>query len=271
VFPLTGVAPTERYDPLDCRVDVPNEDVDVKANLVDLRGIDGLKVDEWRLIGTEWLQAQPPRTVGSGLDDCGVEDGGPEGGDGSGVDAVDGDRPPGSLVVAYRQEGRRFVDDFAVESDELWSADGEELLLEICRRADPPDQRVLRVVTARQDIAKRTLLVDLGLVPAARWWVKELTPCGDASTWGPVDLGGVEAVIVPAPPVYDPGGPVCLLGDLDADRAGIAAEAAARHGAVLVIVQRERSPTSAPESEPALESAGFHNPSEFYDGVPSGT
>jgi hypothetical protein len=84
-------------------------------------------------------------------------------------------------------------------------------------------------------------------------------------------VGGVEALIVPAPPVYDPGGLVCLLGDLQAERAGDAVEAAARYGAVLAIVQRDRSPASAPESEPGLEVVGFHNPSEFYDGVPAGT
>ena len=73
---------------------------------------------------------------------------------------------------------------------------------------------------------------------------------------------------MPAPPVYDPGGPVCLLGDIESERAGNAAQAAAGHGAVLAIVQRERFTSAMPERDPTLEAAGFHNPSEFYEGDP---
>ncbi len=61
-------------------------------------------------------------------------------------------------------------------------------------------------------------------------------------------------------------GDVCLLGDVDADIAVPAADAAARLGAVLAIVQRDRAPSVVPDAEPELEAAGFHNPSEFYDG-----
>lgn len=173
------------------------------------------------------------------------------------------------FAVAYPHEGRCFVDDFAVEPDALWPTEGQELLLGIWHAARSPDRPLLRAVTARRDEPKRSLLADLGLAAAARWWVKELASTAAAPAWGPVDLDGVDALIVPAPPVYDPGGPVCLLGDLDADRAGDAAAAAARHGAVLAVVQRDRSPDPAPVDEPVLEALGFHNPSEFYEGSPS--
>ncbi len=89
--------------------------------------------------------------------------------------------------------------------------------------------------------------------------MKELDPTGSASAWGPVSLGQVDALVMHAPPVYDPGGPLCLLGD--ADLAVRAADAAARLGAVLAIVQRDRAPSEVPDAEPELEAAGFHNPS----------
>ncbi len=165
--------------------------------------------------------------------------------------------------------GRCFVDDLAVETPDLWSTDGRELVCSIWRAARSEEQRTVRVVTARRDEPKRQLLSDLGLVVAARWWVKELEPDGESATWGPVQLGGVEALVMPAPPVYDPGGPVCLLGDLASERAGAAATAAAGVGAVLAIVTRDGSPVVPPASDPELEGAGFHNASEFYEGIPS--
>jgi hypothetical protein len=171
------------------------------------------------------------------------------------------------FALAYPSDGRIFVDDFAVEADALWMTEGCELLGAVWERTRSKDHPLLRVVTARADHSKREMLASLGLVVTSRWWVKELRPTGDVSESGPVRLGDVEALMVPAPPVYDPGGPVCLLGDLDASLAGSASDAAARRGAVLAIVQRDRSPSTAPDAEPELEAAGFHNPSEFFDGA----
>ena len=98
-------------------------------------------------------------------------------------------------------------------------------------------------------------------------WVKELEPTRPPASWGLVSVGG-DAVIMPAPPAYDAGGPVCALGDVVAGLAAEASAVAAQFGAVLVIVQRDGGSEGASESEPELEAAGFHNPSEFYDGLP---
>jgi len=173
------------------------------------------------------------------------------------------------FVLSYPHEGRCFVDDFAVERDELWATEGRELLVAIWSAARSMDQSVLRAVTARRDTPKVAMLAGAGLMVTARWWVKELTPAGAVTTFGLVTMADVEALVMPAPPVYDPGGPVCLLGNVDASRAIEAAVAAAECGAVLAIVQRDGSSEKAPASEPELEAAGFHNPSEFYEGVPS--
>lgn len=173
------------------------------------------------------------------------------------------------FALSAPSDGRCFVDDFAVEARDLWSTEGRELVSSIWGAARSEEQGTLRVVTARRDEPKRQLLSELGLVVAARWWVKELDPNREATTWGPVLLGDVEALVIPAPPVYDPGGPVCLLGDLASERAGAAATAAAGVGAVLAIVTRDAATSVPPESDSELERAGFHNPSEFYEGIPS--
>jgi hypothetical protein len=179
-------------------------------------------------------------------------------------------RTDGGFAVSIAHEGRCFVDDFAVEEPQLWATEGRDLLLATWAAARSDEQATLRVVTAHRDEPKRDLLLGLGLAVAARWWVKELAPTSTPSAWGPVTLEGVPGLVMPAPPVYDPGGPVCLLGDVASEQAGAVAEAAAALGAVLAIVQREAVTSSVPAEDPALEEAGFHNPSEFYEGEPNG-
>jgi hypothetical protein len=170
-----------------------------------------------------------------------------------------------AFAISIPHDGRCFVDDFAVDDDDRWATDGRALALEVWATASP-QQSTLRVVTARRDEPKRTMLQSLGLTVTERWWVKELDPTGPSATWGPATIGAAPALIIPAPPVYDPGGPVCLLGDMDTSQAGLAATEAAGLGAVLAIVQRKHDP---PATEPELEMSGYHNPSEFYEGDPT--
>lgn len=172
-----------------------------------------------------------------------------------------------AFLLSFPHEGRTFVDDFAVEADGQWETEGRDLVAAAVmeRRSFEP---TLRVVTARQDTAKRALLASLGLVVAARWWVKELQPSTVATiAVAEVDLDVMRALFVPAPPVYDPGGPVCILGDVESATAVAASTAAERLGAVLAIVQRDPGDGEAAETEPVLEEAGFHNPSEFHQGI----
>jgi hypothetical protein len=181
-------------------------------------------------------------------------------------------RSPGGFLVGSPQHGRCFVDDFAVTHDELWDSEGRALLLAAWERARTPEQTAVRVVTARRDLAKVGLLQDLGLRVVARWWVRALDPAGSASPLGPVDLGGASGLLVAAPPVYDPGGPVCLLGDPPAGAVVPLLRAGAAHGAVLVIVQRERPEGAVADvaaRDPELEQAGFSNASEFHEGSPA--
>jgi hypothetical protein len=176
-------------------------------------------------------------------------------------------RSPHGFVVASIGPDRYDVDDFAVEHDDHWASDGQRLLHAVSEHgplAAPPS---LRVVTARRDTAKRTMLEELGLRVTARWWVKALHPTGPGgSTFGPVDLGVATAVFVPAPPVYAPGGPVCILGDVPSEVAAEAAGRAEAQGAVLAVVTRDTSPDPVPAGDAVLDVAGFDNVSEFFEG-----
>ncbi len=172
------------------------------------------------------------------------------------------------FIIAGPNQSRCFVDDFAVDDDTFWASEGRELLLSAWRRARSDVQNALRVVVARRDVPKRQMLVDLGFTTNARWWIKELAPRAEVQPLGAISVAGNAGLLLAAPPVYDPGGPVCLLSGLVPGTATTAGEQAARAGAVLIIVQREGGEEAVPSSEPELEAAGYHNPSEFYQGRP---
>jgi hypothetical protein len=156
-----------------------------------------------------------------------------------------------------------------VEHDDHWTTDGPSLLGAVAQVGPLPASSTLRAVTARQDVPKRTMLEDLGFLVTARWWVKALQPTASSrDTFGAVDLGVTTAVLVPAPPVYAPGGPVCILGDIASDVAVEATGRAAAEGAVLAVVTRDTSPEVAPARDAALEAAGFDNVSEHFEGHP---
>jgi hypothetical protein len=142
----------------------------------------------------------------------------------------------GFLIGQSRgQEG--FVDDFAVDQTARWDADGAALLLAAWHRWEADGVQAARVVTAHADEDKRAMLAALHLDLAEQWWVRELRPASPpdppdppgppdlpaspgppARSW-PVTGTGFAGLLGPAPPVYDPGGPVLLVSDLadDAD------------------------------------------------------
>jgi hypothetical protein len=139
----------------------------------------------------------------------------------------------GFLIGQSRgQEG--FVDDFAVDQTARWDADGAALLLAAWHRWEADGVQAARVVTAHADEDKRAMLAALHLDLAEQWWVRELRPAfppaslglpaspGPPARAGPVTGTGFAGLLGPAPPVYDPGGPVLLVSDLadDADLGG---------------------------------------------------
>jgi hypothetical protein len=84
----------------------------------------------------------------------------------------------------------------------------------------------VRVVTAHADKDKCAMLAALSLKLAEQWWIREVQPARAVTPAGQVTGTGFSGLLGPAPPVYDPGGPVLLLSDLagDADLAGVERE-----------------------------------------------
>lgn len=176
-------------------------------------------------------------------------------------------RSEGGFLLASIRGDHYDVDDFALQPDQEWEPEGP-LLLEALAEFGPLARPVrVRVVTARRDTAKRQMLSDLGLTAVSRWWVRPLDPSHPAEVdSAQVELAGVTAMLVPAPPVYAPGGPVCILGNIASEVAVRAVAEAEAAGAVLAIVTRDTAPDPAPHEEPVLTAAGFDNASEFFEG-----
>jgi hypothetical protein len=160
-----------------------------------------------------------------------------------------------------------FVDDFAVTDDAFWSDDGAALLRVAWDELHGRGVESLRVVTARRDAPKVALLESLGLAVGESWWV--IAASGERApeaNYGPIDHAGVTALVIPAPPVYDPGGPVLLT--LALDGVVVVPELpaiAANLGAVLVIVSTK---PSTPELAEAVGAAGFDEVTRYYVGTP---
>ena len=170
------------------------------------------------------------------------------------------------FVIADRdREGRCVVDDFAVDDADGWDTHGRLLLVAAWRVQHERGAARARVVTAYLDEPKRTMLLAAGLEVAEEWWVKPLAATGPASTFGPLDVPGATAVVVPAPPVYDPGGPVAIIGPgVDQSSLPDVEERAAAAGAVLAVA---RLPDDAARS--AVDDAGYELTSQFLEGAPT--
>lgn len=126
-------------------------------------------------------------------------------------------------------------------------------------------QSVLRVVTTHADHPKASMLASLSLQLVEQWWVREVRPAADAAAPGRVSGPGFSGLLVPAPPVYDPGGLVLMAErvDDDADISAVGDHAAAL-GAVLAIVPAAPGTIRARE----LQRLGWTVAPDWYLGSP---
>lgn len=99
-----------------------------------------------------------------------------------------------------------------------------------------------------------------------QWWVKPLDAAADAgAAHGRVDRTGFSAILGPAPPVYDPGGPVLLADRVAADvELSVVEDEAAQMGAVLAVIPAD----PANDRERALHERGWTIASQWYLGQP---
>jgi hypothetical protein len=141
-----------------------------------------------------------------------------------------------AYAVALGDASRRVVDDMVV-ADGAWAADGVALL-----RAVAATTGTLRLVVPVAERDRRETAEAVGLAPVETWWHRDLPLVQVRREGGKVRLttAGAQGHLVPAPPVYDPGGSVLLVTDVDTAGAldAIEADAAERGATVSVVSQR---------------------------------
>lgn len=175
-------------------------------------------------------------------------------------------RTEAGFIVAERRGVEAFVDDFAVEHDELWLTEGLALLLAAWEALEAGGAEAARVVSAAGDRRKVQMLTNASLRLDQQWWVKPVVPFATAPDPGRVDLAGVSGLLGPAPPVYDPGGLVLLVDQVQVETdAEVVEQTAARAGAVLVVVPL--SPGAVLEAQ--LGQRHWTVASQWYTGCPS--
>ena len=169
------------------------------------------------------------------------------------------------FIICQRRQPEGFVDDFAVEPPVTWDGDGAALLLAAAQRLAADGIAAVRVVTAHADDMKAGMLSSLSLSVAEQWWVRELVPAGQPQAPGRINGPGFSGLLTPAPPVYDPGGPVFQPDRMTPQAtAEEIARTAAAYGAVLAVI------AAAPGTDRAreLDASGWSVASDWYLGWP---
>lgn len=150
-------------------------------------------------------------------------------GEGGGV----GFRTDSSLIVATPGSDGWVVDDASVPDGE-WTGEGVALWGRLAERLGSVRVRLVCPVPEEQ---RGAFARDAGLSPTTSWWHREVDRSHGTAT-DPV-LPGAAVTLVPAPPIYDPGGPILFVRDVADAAAPLAAAAeAARCGSPLVVVEQ---------------------------------
>ena len=168
----------------------------------------------------------------------------------------------GFVFAGHRGDGF-VIDDFLVDADDRWPTDGAALVI------DAVGGRSVRIVCPVHELGRYRLAKDLGLTVAESWWTHDLDPvAGVQAGDGQISVDGTSGRLLPAPPVYDPGGPVLILSAVASLESLEAAErrAAAAGSTVAVVPQRADDLSRAQ----LLTSAGYRRTTDYYDGVPLG-
>ena len=150
-----------------------------------------------------------------------------------------------------------------VAAPTLWKSVGLALLQHVAYEAASAGATKAIVVSGSRavDAPKADFLIGFGLVCEAEWWVKRIEP----TRGEPVAKKGFDAIVGPAPPVYEPGGLTCLATDIESPRALQRLERfAAASEAVVVIV-----PTLASRDDlrRELRDRDYVVASEWYTGT----
>jgi hypothetical protein len=168
------------------------------------------------------------------------------------------------FLFGMPRSGALVVDDMAAEGDAFWPLDGEELL----RSAGQVGR--LRLVCPVPEAPRASAATAVGLSIAESWWHRDLTNvASSAHDWDELGLqvDGAVARLVPAPPVYAPGGPVLLVTSVsDASALSAIEDEAARRGAPVSVVSQDPDDDGLAE---LLNAAGYRRTTDYYEGRPS--
>ncbi|GEP38167.1 hypothetical protein NPS01_18300 [Nocardioides psychrotolerans] len=162
-------------------------------------------------------------------------------------------------LVAMNPGPYLLVDDMVVEPAEQWASEGVALL----RHASAFGP--LRFVVPGFESERLDAALDLGLEPAEIWWHRDLEPftgLNVVSEDKSISVEGAAGQLVPAPPVYDPGGPVLLVTSVTSPDALTRVEqSAARRGARVSVVTQ---PPSDAALATLLDHAGYTLTTFFF-------
>lgn len=158
--------------------------------------------------------------------------------------------PRGDLLV---------VDDMALEDDNAWDTEGQQLLRSTADRSD------LRFVCPVPEPPRTHTAVTLGMTIVESWWHKDIDPNvppiqrEDSS----LTVDGASGRLVPAPPIYTPGGPVLLVFAADSAEALAAIEQKAATAGTTVSVVTQR-PTNDHLTD-LLSKATYKRTTDFFE------
>ncbi|TDE09687.1 hypothetical protein [Jiangella asiatica] len=166
------------------------------------------------------------------------------------------------FLVGLPEHGHIVVDDMVLDDDGLWGSDGETLLRHAARSG------VLRVVCPVPEPERRRTVAGLGLSVAETWWHKDLdgvhAPRERGGAGERLDVDSAEAILVCAPPVYAPGGPVVMVRSAPSTSALRAVEQeATRRGCVVAVASAKPGIGPPPDM---LEASGYTMTTEFFEG-----
>lgn len=170
-------------------------------------------------------------------------------------------------LFALDQGGYGLVDDMAVSPDGHWATEGTALLRHALAR-----HARLRLVVPAFEQSRLGAAHDVGLSPTEIWWHRDLEPFTGLAVVTEdrtLSVEGATAQLVPAPPVYDPGGPIVLVTKVESAQSLARVEAAsARRGATVSVVSQ--APTDA-DLASLLTSAGYRLTTYFCEpALPTG-
>ena len=156
------------------------------------------------------------------------------------------------------------VDDMALQDDSDWPTDGR-VLLRWAGEIGP-----LRFVCPVPEEPRTSTASAVGLAKVESWWHRDLEPGADRLPEGgdPVLIvDEAQGRLVPAPPVYAPGGPVLLVTQVTSPDSLTGIErAAAQRGAYVSVVTHQHRDEQLAE---LLTSAGYKRTTDYYEGTPS--